>query len=205
MQFTGAIAPFVLLSLQPETQTLRFFGGRHPLCGIGVLSLMVRTSRPAVASARTADSRPGSRTADVHFHASADPDSLALLAAVSDACCAANGVPLRDPRNPSEPELDHAITFPIGSVMVMMVLLNEAWTCTSPVGTTFFSFFLKVFFFAGFCRCFCHGCLVLLPYVFADAFFLFATVPRRGPLRVRALVCVRWPRTGSPRRWRKPR
>src|SRR4030042_6047401 len=26
-----------------------------------------------------------------------------------------------------------------------------------------------------------------------------------GPLRVRALVRVRWPRTGSPRRWRLPR
>src|SRR5262249_44803257 len=27
----------------------------------------------------------------------------------------------------------------------------------------------------------------------------------RGPLRVRALVRVRWPRTGRPRRWRMPR
>ena len=26
----------------------------------------------------------------------------------------------------------------------------------------------------------------------------------RGPLRVRALVWVRWPRTGRPRRWRTP-
>ena len=26
-----------------------------------------------------------------------------------------------------------------------------------------------------------------------------------GPLRVRAFVFVRWPRTGSPRRWRMPR
>src|SRR5438552_13095906 len=37
-------------------------------------------------------------------------------------------------------------------------------------------------------------------YVFADAFFRFATVPLRGPLRVRALVCVRCPRTGRLRR-----
>ena len=37
------------------------------------------------------------------------------------------------------------------------------------------------------------------------AFFLPATVPLRGPLRVRALVCVRCPRTGSERRCRKPR
>ena len=40
------------------SQTLRFFGGRQPLCGIGVTSLIERTSMPAVDSARTADSRP---------------------------------------------------------------------------------------------------------------------------------------------------
>src|SRR5580700_662591 len=34
-------------------------------------------------------------------------------------------------------------------------------------------------------------------------FFLPATV-RLGPLRVRALVRVRWPRTGRPLRWRMP-
>src|SRR6266403_6348042 len=38
--------------------TLRRFGGLQPLCGIGVVSLMERTSIPAEANARTADSRP---------------------------------------------------------------------------------------------------------------------------------------------------
>src|ERR1700684_4460790 len=38
--------------------TLRRFGGRHPLCGIGVTSRIDRTSMPEDASARTADSRP---------------------------------------------------------------------------------------------------------------------------------------------------
>src|SRR5262245_19416314 len=42
-------------------------------------------------------------------------------------------------------------------------------------------------------------------YVLAVAFLRTAIAPRRGPLRVRALVCVRWPRTGSPRRCRNPR
>ena len=56
------------------------------------------------------------------------PASFALLAAVRDACCAANGVPLREPRKPSEPELDQATTLPIGSVNVTMVLLNVACT-----------------------------------------------------------------------------
>src|SRR5262249_3141774 len=105
----------------------RFFGGRHPLCGIGVSSLIRFTSRPAVERARTADSRPapGPLTATLTV---LNPDSFALLAAVSDACCAAKGVPLRDPRNPSDPELDHAITLPSVSVMVMIVLLKDACT-----------------------------------------------------------------------------
>src|SRR6185437_13956533 len=40
---------------------------------------------------------------------------------------------------------------------------------------------------------------------FLPAFFLPATCMRLGPLRVRALVLVFWPRTGRPRRWRRPR
>src|ERR1700722_3972947 len=132
-------------------QTRRRLGGRQPLCGIGVRSLIDLTSIPTVASARTADSRraPGPET---RTSTERSPYSLALLAAVSDAWCAAKGVPLREPRNPSDPELDQARTLPTRSVNVTMVLLNEAWTCTRPLDTTFFSFFLKVFFlvvFAG--------------------------------------------------------
>jgi hypothetical protein len=93
--------------------------------------VIARTSIPAVARARTADSRPepgpATRTSTVRR-----PVSFALLAAVRDACCAANGVPFRDPRNPSEPELDQARTLPSGSVNVTIVLLNEAWMCTVP-------------------------------------------------------------------------
>src|SRR4051812_26150344 len=40
---------------------------------------------------------------------------------------------------------------------------------------------------------------------FFPAFFLPATCMRLGPLRVRAFVFVFWPRTGRPRRWRRPR
>src|ERR1700723_4794829 len=69
-----------------------------------------------------------------------------MLAAFEAACCAANGVPLREPRKPSEPELFHDNTLPVMSVMVTMVLLKEACTCTSPCGTCLRSFFLKVFF-----------------------------------------------------------
>src|ERR1700722_1941995 len=69
-----------------------------------------------------------------------------MLAAFEAACWAAKGVPLRDPRKPSEPELFHDRTLPFMSVMVTIVLLNEACTCTSPCGTCLRSFFLKVFF-----------------------------------------------------------
>src|SRR5206468_4312327 len=41
------------------------------------------------------------------------------------------------------------------------------------------------------------------PFLPAGAFFLPATV-LRGPLRVRAFVCVLWPRTGRLRRCRMP-
>src|SRR5580698_3066678 len=183
-----------------KNQTRRFFGGRQPLCGIGVRSRMERTSSPAVDRARTADSRPapGPLTATSTVR---KPDSFALFAAVNDACCAANGVPLRDPRKPSEPELDHEITLPMGSVMVTIVLLNDACTWTRPIGTERFSFFLNAFFLPVFAGAFA----MFDPYVLAADFFLLVTVPRRGPLRVRALVCVRWPRTGRPRRWRRPR
>jgi hypothetical protein len=95
------------------------------LCGIGVTSLMDFTSIPAVESARTADSRPEPGPA-TRTSTERKPDSFALLAAVSDACCAANGVPFRDPRKPREPELDQASTLPMGSVKVTIVLLNDA-------------------------------------------------------------------------------
>src|SRR5947209_9992336 len=102
---------------------------------------MVRTSMPAVAKARTADSRPEPGPA-TRTSTARRPDSFALLAAVNEACWAANGVPFREPRNPREPELDQARTLPMGSVKVTIVLLNEAWICTVPYGTFFFSFFL---------------------------------------------------------------
>src|SRR5689334_22817115 len=98
---------------------------------MGVASLMERTSIPAVERARTADSRPEpgplTRTSTVRR-----PVSDALLAAVRAACWAANGVPLRDPRKPSEPALDQAMVLPSWSAMVTMVLLNVAWILTTP-------------------------------------------------------------------------
>src|SRR5215467_1641866 len=101
---------------------------------------------PAADSARTADSRPEpgplTRTSTLFM----PYWSRALLAAASEACCAAYGVPLRDPLNPMAPAEDQHRVRPSGSVMVICVLLNDAATCTTPCGTTLRSrFFLNSF------------------------------------------------------------
>src|ERR1700761_2269661 len=88
------------------------------------------------------------------------------------------------------PALDQEMVFPWASVMVIMVLLNEAFTCATP----------EVMFLRS-RRLTRPGSLAIdtLSYFFLPAIGL------AGPLRVRALVWVRWPRTGRPLRWRRPR
>src|SRR5919204_679962 len=107
------------------------FGGRHPLCGIGVTSRIDFTSSPTVCRARTADSRPDpgpfTRTSSDRI-----PTAFAAFPALSAAWVAANGVPLRDPLKPMPPALDQATTLPSVSVMVTTVLLKEAWICARP-------------------------------------------------------------------------
>jgi hypothetical protein len=53
------------------------------------------------------------------------PCSIARRATVSAASCAANGVLLRDPLNPTLPDEAQASVLPCWSVIVMIVLLNE--------------------------------------------------------------------------------
>ena len=93
-------------------------------------------------SARSADSRPdpGPRTKTVTERS---PNSRAFRAASSPATWAANGVDLREPLKPLHPELDQAITPPVGSVIVTIVLLKVAWMCATPTGTFRFAFFLR--------------------------------------------------------------
>ena len=93
---------------------------------------------------------------------------------------------MREPLNPTLPALAHDSVFPWRSVIVTIVLLNVdlMWAC--PWATFFFSFLL------GF-----------LAFAFATdyfPFFRFTPTVFLGPLRVRAFVCVRCPRTGSDRR-----
>src|SRR5450759_5692887 len=117
----------------------RRLGARHPLCGTGVTSAMLVILKPTALSARIADSRPGPgplmRTSRFFT-----PHSCACLPARSAAICAVNGVDLREPLKPAAPEVAHDSALPWRSVMVMMVLLNDAWMCAMASATFFFTF-----------------------------------------------------------------
>src|SRR6185436_15677348 len=117
----------------------RLFGGRQPLWGTGVTSAMLPILRPKALRARTADSRPGPgplmRTSRFFT-----PHSCAARPACSAATCAANGVDLREPLKPAAPEVAHESALPCRSVIVMMVLLKDAWTWAIPSATFFFTF-----------------------------------------------------------------
>src|SRR5213593_4716426 len=104
------------------------------------------------------------------------------------------------------PADDQAMVLPWASVMVIMVLLNDAFTCATPEAmflrsrrrTRVASLPIHDPFAARF-EPGRYNSAYALPYFFLPAMAL------AGPLRVRALVCVRWPRTGRPRRCRNPR
>src|ERR1700732_300173 len=69
-----------------------------------------------------------------------------MPAAASEACCAAYGVPLREPLKPIAPAEDQQTVRPSVSVMAICVLLNDAAMCTRPCGMTRRSrFFLNSF------------------------------------------------------------
>src|SRR6185436_6925458 len=117
----------------------RRFCGRQPLCGTGVTSDIELMRMPSEASARTDDSRPGPgpliRTSRFLM-----PCSCAARPATSAATCAANGVDLREPLKPWPPDEAHDSAPPWRSVIVMIVLLNEACTWAMPS-----AMFLRIF------------------------------------------------------------
>src|SRR3954467_11599366 len=119
-------------------QTRRRLRGRQPLCGTGVTSWIPATSSPAAARDRIAVSRPepGPFTNTSTF---CRPCSCAARAAFSAASCAANGVDLREPLNPTLPALAHDSVLPCRSVIVTIVLLNVDLMCACPCRTFFFS------------------------------------------------------------------
>ena len=76
-----------------------------------------------------AQRRFAARTRASHFDLErAHPCSIALRPAFSAAIWAANGVDLREPLKPCWPDDDQAMVLPCASVIVTIVLLNEALT-----------------------------------------------------------------------------
>jgi hypothetical protein len=160
------------------------------LCGMGVTSRMDRTVRPADDNAWMADSRPapGPCTRTCTFRT---PALLASRPQASAATVAAKEVDFLEPLNPAFPAVPQETVFPLESVMVMIVLLKVAVMWAMPSASTTF---LERLAPVGPCA---------MPYFFVT--FFLPAMARRGPFLVRALVWVRWPRTGSPRLCRVPR
>src|SRR3954463_3412856 len=114
-------------------------------------------------------------------------------AAASAVTWAANGVDLREPLKPTAPALFHTITAPSLSVSATSVLLNDVLMWAWPI--------------AMFLRALRRPRPRVPPLRGAGGNYFFLCLPTvfLGPLRVRALVRVRWPSTGSPRRGGRPR
>src|SRR5918994_7720714 len=119
----------------------RRFWGRQPLCGTGVTSAIELIRMPSAASARTEDSRPGPGPL-ISTSRFLIPCSTAARPATSEATWAANGVDLREPLKPWPPDEAQDNALPWRSVMVMIVLLKEAWTWQTP-SDTFLRTFLR--------------------------------------------------------------
>src|ERR1043165_8211697 len=88
--------------------------------------------------------------------------------------------------------------------MVIMVLLKLAFTWATPA-VMFLRSLLRMR-----CGAWAIGSYNLLSKLLRtggrrSAYFFLPAIGLALPLRVRALVCVRWPRTGRPLRWRSPR
>jgi len=111
-----------------------------------------------------------------------------------------------DPLNPALPAVPHTRVLPFVSVMVISTLLKvaEIWAIASDSTTFLDRLGPATFGVAAGVGAGLVGLVGLVIGYFFVTFFLPA-IARRGPFLVRALVCVRWPRTGRPRRWREPR
>ena len=105
--------------------------------------MMLLISNPTALSALTADSLPGPGpfTLTSKFFM---PKSRATRPAFSAATCAANGVLFLEPRNPAPPAVAQHKALPCRSVIVIMVLLKEAWIWAIPSVTVFFTFFFAL-------------------------------------------------------------
>jgi hypothetical protein len=100
------------------------------LCGIVVTSRIEVTVKPAACSARSADSRPEPGR-PLHFQR-AHAVFLRLLGDVFGGNLRGIGGRLARALEPIVPADDQAMVLPCASVMVMVVLLNDEFTCAMP-------------------------------------------------------------------------
>ena len=84
---------------------------------------------------------------------------------------------MREPLKPFAPADDQEIVFPWASAMVIIVLLKLAFMCATP----------EMIFFRSRRRILVVSLAISVPY----AYFFLPAIGFAGPLRVRALVCVR--------------
>src|SRR6476620_8646847 len=96
---------------------------------------------PRAPRARTEDSRPGPGPL-ISTSRFLMPCSMAARPATSEATWAAKGVDLREPLKPWPPEEAQLKALPWRSVIVMIVLLKDAWTWQTP-SDTFLRTFLR--------------------------------------------------------------
>ena len=176
------------LAMLPNPQTRRFLGGLQPLCGIGVTSSMFVILNPAEFSDRTADSRPGpgprTRPRGSSCRLPAPPcRRVPPRPARRRACSCATHENRSRRRSPTRRRCP-AIGDRHDRVVERRVDMGDA------IQDVLLDLLFRL-------RC-CHlsAC---------KSAALIYEPGRRGPLRVRALVRVRWPRNGRPRRCRMPR
>src|ERR687894_1248287 len=175
---------------------LRLLGGLHPLCGWPVTSFIESTSMPMDWKVRAAMSLPEPWPL-TSMSTRLTPWSMALLATLSAVIWAAKGVLLRLPLKPRDPADSQAMTLPSWSLTETMVLLKELLMWTMPVVTLRRT--LRRCRLAP--RWLPLRCCLCLPIYLA---LFLPPMDGFGPLRWRAFVFVRWPRTGRPRRCRMP-
>ena len=103
------------------------------MCGWPVTSLMPSTSMPMLWNVLAAMSRPEPWPL-TSMSTRRTPWSIALFAQLSAVIWAAYGVLLRLPLKPRAPADSQAMTLPSWSETLTMVLLNELFMWTTPVG-----------------------------------------------------------------------
>ena len=167
-------------------QTLRRFGWRQPLWGTGVTSLIDGDLDAGVLDAsarRCRGPNPGPSPAP---RRGAGRAPWRRLAAFSAASWAANGVRLREPLKPTSPDDAHEMTLPSVSVIDDDRVVERALDVHDTEGD------VLALALAGAAPAWLrlgHATSSLPSSCWRRSCF--------GPLRVRALVWVRWPRTGQ--------